>query len=144
MKTQIIAFLKENIGKGSGEHLAGFGGWLNGKLMTISDTGDIELEFEIREEMLNPMGTIHGGALASIMDEAMGMQLFVKSGEEEAFFAMNIAVDFVKNAKFGEKLLAKPEIIRIGRNTANLRCSVYNAAGEVAAHGSSNFLKVKG
>lgn len=142
MKVEFIAFLKENIGKSTAEQIAGFGGWLNGVLKTVSDEGDIALDFTVREEMLNPMGTIHGGAMASILDEMMGMQLFIKSGENDAYFAMNIVVDFVKNAKFDEVLTAKPEVIRIGRSTANLRCTVYNQKGEIVAHGASNFLKV--
>ncbi len=142
MKKQIYAFLKENIGLNS--QVDGFGGWLNGKLLSISEEGDIVLEFEVREEMLNPMGTIHGGALSAILDEAMGMQLFIKSSEDDAFFALNISVDFVKNAKFGDKLRVETELIRIGKNTANLRSVVFNEKGETVAHGSSNFLKIKG
>jgi len=142
MKTEFLAFLKENIDMNTSEHIAGFGGWLNGTLQSVSDEGDVVLVFKVREEMLNPMGTIHGGAMASILDEMMGMQLFVKSGEADTYFAMNIVVDFVKNAKFDELLTAKPELVRMGRKTANLRCTVYNQNGDVVAHGSSNFLKV--
>ena len=142
MKTDFIKFLKEHIGMNTNEHIAGFGGWLNGSLESVSDEGDLVLNFKVREEMLNPMGTIHGGALASILDEMMGMQLFVKSGESDAYFSMNIVLDFVKNAKFGESLTAKPELIRMGRTTANLRCTLFNEKGDIVAHGSSNFLKV--
>jgi uncharacterized protein (TIGR00369 family) len=142
MKKQVVAFLKENIGLNS--QVDGFGGWLNGKLLSISDEGEIVLEFEVREEMLNPMGTIHGGALSAILDEAMGMQLFIKSSDDDVYFALNISVDFVKNAKFGEKLRVETEVVRIGKNTANLRSVVFNAKSETVAHGSSNFLKVKG
>jgi uncharacterized protein (TIGR00369 family) len=101
------------------------------------------LEFDVREEMLNPMGTIHGGAIAAILDEAMGMQLFVKSSNDDTFFALNISVDFVKNAKLGEKLRVSTEVVRIGKNTANLKSIILNSKEEVVAHGSSNFLKIK-
>ena len=143
MKHNVVAFLKENIGKTSSGHIAGFGAWLNAKILDVNDFGDIILEFEVREEMLNPMGTIHGGAIAAILDEAMGMQLFVKSSDEDAFFALNISVDFVKNAKLDEKLSVSTEVVRIGKNTANLKSVILNSKQEVVAHGSSNFLKVK-
>lgn len=143
MKEQIVAFLKENIGKSSADHITGFGAWLNATIADVKDNGDVTLEFEVREEMLNPMGTIHGGAIAAILDEAMGMQLFVKSSDEDAFFALNISVDFVKNAKLGEKLFVKTELVRLGKSTANLKSHIYNSRNEVIAHGSSNFLKVK-
>lgn len=143
MKKEVIAFFKQNLGTKASEHLQGFGAWLNATIQDVNDEGDLTLEFEVREEMLNPMGTIHGGALAAILDEAMGMQLFVKSNEDDAYFALNIAVDFVKNAKFGEKLNVQTEVVRIGRNTANLKSVIRNTKNEVVAQGSSNFLKVK-
>ena len=143
MKEAVVAFLKENIGKSSAGHIAGFGSWLNATIANVKDNGDVFLEFEVREDMLNPMGTIHGGAIAAILDEAMGMQLFVKSSDEDAFFALNISVDFVKNAKLGEKLRVSTEVVRIGKNTANLKSIILNSKNEVVAHGSSNFLKIK-
>lgn len=143
MKDSVIAFLKENIGKTSAGHITGFGAWLNATIFDVKDNGDVLLEFEVREEMLNPMGTIHGGAIAAILDEAMGMQLFVKSADEDAFFALNISVDFVKNAKLGEKLFVSTELVRLGKSTANLKSIILNSKNEVVAHGSSNFLKVK-
>jgi len=142
MKIEIFNFLKERVGSYCSEHIQGFGGWLNGKILSLSDEGDIELAFEIRAEMLNPMGTIHGGALASILDEAMGMQLFIKSNNDEAFFAINLIVDFVKSSRISENLIAKPEIVRIGKKSANLRCNVYNVDGQLVAHGFSNFHKL--
>ncbi len=143
MKKEVIAFFKKNLGTKTSEHMKGLGAWLNATIIDINDDGDLTLEFEVREEMLNPLSTIHGGALAAILDEAMGMQLFVKSKDEDAFFALNIAVDFVKNAKFGEKLLVMPKVVRIGRNTANLKAEILNFDGVVIAQGSSNFLKIK-
>ncbi len=142
MKKDIINFFKNNLGVKTSEHIGGFGGWLNGKLNDISENGDILIEFEVREEFLNPLGTIHGGAISAIMDEIMGMQLFLKTSQEDAYFALNISVDFVKNAKFGEKLYAKPEVIRIGRRTAVLRCVLSNESGQIIAVASSNFIKL--
>lgn len=142
MKKDAVEFIKANLGKPAAEHLQGFGAWLNAKVIKISDEADLELEFEVREDMLNPMGTIHGGAIAAILDEVMGMQLFLKSGEEDAYFALNISVDFIKNAKFGEKLKAVPHLLRIGRKTANLRVDLFNEKGQVMAQASSNFLKL--
>jgi uncharacterized protein (TIGR00369 family) len=115
---------------------------LNALILDVKANGDVLLQFEVREEMLNPMGTIHGGAIAAILDEAMGMQLFVKSNDDDVFFALNISVDFVKNAKLGEKLIVSTEVVRIGKKTANLKSVILNSKNEVVAHGSSNFLKV--
>jgi acyl-coenzyme A thioesterase 13 len=142
MKKDVLEFIKANLGKPAAEHLQGFGAWLNGKVLHISDQADLELEFEVREDMLNPLGTIHGGALAAILDEVMGMQLFLKSNDDDAYFALNISVDFIKNAKFGEKLKVVPHLVRLGRKTATLRADIYNETGLIVAQASSNFLKL--
>ncbi len=142
MKKDIINFFKNNIGVRTSEHVGGFGGWLDGQLASINDEGDVQIDFIVREEFLNPLGTIHGGAISAIMDEIMGMQLFLKTNQDDAYFALNISVDFVKNAKFGEKLSAKPEVVRIGRKTAVLRCTLSNENGHIIAIASSNFLKL--
>ena len=142
MKEAVVYFLQGNIGKNCAGHIEGFGAWLNARILDVKGNGDVLLEFDVREEMLNPMGTIHGGALAAILDEAMGMQLFVKSSDEDVFFALNISVDFVKNAKLGEQLTVSTEVVRIGKKTANLKSVIWNSKNEVVAQGSSNFLKV--
>ncbi len=142
MKKAFLNFIKANLGNPVSEHIEGFGAWLNGRVLQVSEEGDLELEFQVREEMLNPLGTIHGGAIAAIIDEVMGMQLFLKSNDEDAYFALNIAVDFVKNAKFGETLKAVPHLVRRGRKTATLRCDIFNTQGQIIAQGSSNFLKL--
>ncbi|MCH2043243.1 MAG: PaaI family thioesterase [Saprospiraceae bacterium] len=143
MKTEFIALLKEQEGKHlEGHHVDGFTKWLNGKLASISDTGDTKVEFEVRADMCNLFGIIHGGAISAIMDEIMGFQLFIKSEDTATYLAMNIVVDFVKSAKKGEILTAIPSVVRIGRKTANMSCELLNAQGVVIARSSSNFLRM--
>ncbi|MCP4440430.1 MAG: PaaI family thioesterase [Aureispira sp.] len=142
MKTEFVNLLKQNIGKTVEGHVAGFGAWLNGRIKSVTDEGNIELDFEVREEMLNPMGTMHGGALAAIIDEILGMQLFAKSDEGATYLAINIQVDFIKAVRVGETLTAIPEVVRIGRRAANVACVLVNSKGVVISRGSSNFMKM--
>ena len=72
MKKEYISLLQSNIGKNMGSKLPGFGGWLNAKIRSMNENGDVQLDFEVREDMLNPMGNIHGGAMAGIIDEILG------------------------------------------------------------------------
>lgn len=142
MKTEFINLLKQNIGKSVGGQITGFGAWLNGRIKSVTDEGDIQLDFEVREDMLNPMGTMHGGALAAIIDEILGMQLFAKSKEDAAFLAINIQVDFIKAVRLGETLTAIPNVVRIGRRAANVNCTLVDTKGVVIAKGSSNFMRM--
>lgn len=141
MKTEFIAFLKTQIGRHVEGNAAPFSNWLNGKILAVNEQGDMEMAFIIREEMLNPFQVAHGGALSAILDELMGMQLFIKSGEE-SYLALNLAVDFLKSCRVGEVLTGAPVVVRKGRRTATLTCQLKNEKGDVVAQASSNFLAV--
>lgn len=141
MKTEFIAFLKTQIGRHVEGNAAPFSNWLNGKILAINEQGDIQMAFIIREEMLNPFQVAHGGALSAMLDELMGMQLFIKSGEE-SYLALNLAVDFLKSCRAGEILTGTPIVVRKGRRTATLTCQLLNEKGDVVAQASSNFLAV--
>jgi acyl-coenzyme A thioesterase 13 len=142
MKLEFIEFLKAEIGNHVEGKAAPFSNWLNGKIIAVADNGDIEMAFTVRSEMLNPFQVIHGGAISAILDELMGMQLFIKSSEEESFLALNLAVDFMKSAREGEILTGKPMIVRKGKRTATMTCQLFNAKGDIVAQASSNFLAV--
>lgn len=142
MKIDYIKKLQTNIGQKMGEHLPGFGSWLNGAVNAINDEGDIEIAFEVRENMLNPMGAIHGGAIAAIIDEILGFQLFLKSAEDTAYVSMTMNIDFLKAAKAGETIIGIPQVIRIGKRTANVTCVLKNEKGDLVAQGVSNFMRV--
>lgn len=142
MKADYVKQLKENLGQPMSEYLPGFGAWLNGAVTAINDEGDIELTFEVRENMLNPMGAIHGGAVAAIIDEVLGFQIFLKGDEDAAYVSMTMNVDFLKAAKTGDLITGIPTVVRIGRRTANVRCVLKNQKGELVAQAVSNFMRV--
>jgi len=141
MKSSYIKMLQENIGVKMEGRIAGFGGWLNGKVTKATEDGSIEMEFEVREEMLNPMGNIHGGAIAAIIDEILGFQLFLQSEEDAAYVSMTMNIDFLRAAQAGDVIKAIPEVQRIGRKTANVKCQLFKE-DKLMAQGVSNFMRV--
>ena len=142
MKTDYIEMLKANKGKKMGDRLPGLGGWLNGAVSKISDEGDLEVEFEVREDMLNPMGNIHGGSIAAIIDEILGFQLFLQCDKDVAFVSMTMNIDFLRPAQAGDIITAVPQVVKIGRKTANVKCELLNAKGKIIALGGSNFMRI--
>lgn len=142
MKAKYVEMLQNNIGATMKGQIAGFGGWLNGKITKAEEDGSIEMEFTVREEMLNPMGNIHGGAIAAIIDEILGFQLFLQSAEDAAYVSMTMNVDFLRAAQVDHIITAVPQVIRIGKRTANVVCELLNAEGKIIAKASSNFMRV--
>ncbi|MGH1338212.1 MAG: PaaI family thioesterase [Aureispira sp.] len=143
MKTAYIEQLKGAIGQPLQAHLKGFGQWLNPTLVAISEEGDLQLSFVVREDMLNPMGALHGGAVAAIIDEVLGFQIFLKSEEEAAYVSMTMNIDFLRASHVGDVLVGIPVVQRIGSKTANVTCIIKNkATDKVVAQGVSNFMRV--
>ena len=134
--------LRENIGVSIKGKTPGFGSWLDGRVMQVSEAGDLVVDFTVREEMLNPMGNIHGGAIAAIVDEILGFQIFLQSEENAAYVSMTMNIDFLRAAQAGDVITAIPKVVRIGRKTANVKCELKSADGKVIAQGVSNFMRV--
>jgi acyl-coenzyme A thioesterase 13 len=113
-----------------------FGRWLNGKLIEAKE-GSLTIEFEVREELTNPAGIMHGGAIAGLIDEVIGMTTF-SLGKTGFYVAINLNIDFLRPGKLGEKLRVTSEVIRDGRTMAHAECKVYNEEGKLIAKAASN------
>lgn len=113
-----------------------FGRWLNGKLIDAS-AGSLTIEFVVREELTNPAGIMHGGAIAGLIDEVIGMTTF-SLGKTGFYVAVNLNIDFLRPGKLGEKLRVVSEVIRDGRTMAHAECKVYNEEGKLIAKAASN------
>lgn len=74
--------------------------------------GKIILSMKIKEEHSNVYGVAHGGTLASICDEAMGIAC-VTLGKRVVTVDMNVS--YIKNAPTGSTLTAIGEVISDGR-----------------------------
>ena len=115
-----------------------FGRWLNGTLVAVKP-GSLTVELEVREEFTNPGGIMHGGAIAAIIDEVIGMTTF--SLDKPRFYvAINLNIDFLKPGKLGEKIKVVSEIIRDGKTMAHVECKIYNQEGSLIAKAASNLV----
>jgi acyl-coenzyme A thioesterase 13 len=131
--------LKELIGKQAKDlSPSPFGRWLNGTLL-LAEAGSITVEFEVRDELTNPAGILHGGAIAAIIDEVIGMTTF-SLGKPGFYVAVNLNIDFLRPGIRGEKIKAVSEIIRDGKTMAHAECKVYNTEGKIIAKAASNLV----
>ncbi len=136
---QILEYFKSNIGKHASEMSpSGLGRWMNGKLLSVEE-GSVEVEFVVREEMTNPAKILHGGTAASMLDDVMGMTVFML-GRENFYTTVNLNVDYLSPAKIGDTLLVKSKIIRAGKTVINIECQILNADHKIVAKCTSNMV----
>lgn len=94
--------------------------------------GTMTAQLEIRPELLNPFGTVHGGVLAALTDHVLGAVLYpvIPKGSWAATTQLNL--NFTAAIKDGT-LVARSEIIALTTRTAVVRIDVRNGGALVGA-----------
>lgn len=113
--------------------------WLNGKLIYVK-RGDMELEFEVRPEMTNPTGILHGGMQCALLDDVIGMTT-VTLGYKGFLISIGLQVNYLGKVKVGEKVRVKAAIVREGRNVVHAFAQILDMEGNLISTGNSNLLK---
>lgn len=138
----MLALFESNVGSHLEDTPSPVTNWLNGKL-TFVERGKIEIEYEVRKEMTNPLGLTHGGIISLIHDDLIGMCV-ITLDKEFPYTSVNITVDFLKGSKQGDKLIAVAEIIREGNKLIYVQSSVFKLFNDeriLISKASSNMLK---
>ncbi|MDX2194860.1 MAG: PaaI family thioesterase [Cytophagales bacterium] len=128
--------LQSLIGKELTSNPSQFGVWLHGTLLEASE-GLLTMEFIVRKEMTNPVGMLHGGVIAGIFDEVIGIAFFTL-GTENFYPTISLHVDFFHSAHMGETIKVTAKSIKKGNTIINIEAHMWNAEGKLLAKAGSN------
>jgi uncharacterized protein (TIGR00369 family) len=79
--------------------------------------GAVDLFFEVGAAHCNSRGILHGGVLAALCDNVMGLSLHAALGKAQSnIVTINLALDYIGSAKIGEAVLIAPRVLRAGGN----------------------------
>lgn len=134
-----LAFFHSQIENSLSQSPSPLGRWLNGTLKEVGD-GLMTVEFLIREEMTNPMGVLHGGVAAAMMDDVVGMMVYAL-GREYGYTSVNLNCDFLSSARAGEILTVQAQVIRAGKNVIHCECRIINVDGKIIAKTATNLIQ---
>jgi uncharacterized protein (TIGR00369 family) len=90
----------------------------------------------------NSRGLIHGGLIAALADNAMGLSCGVKLGGGARLVTVGLAVDFVGTAQIGQWLSIDSEVIKTGGTLCFVQSRV-TADKTVIARANGTFRVVK-
>lgn len=136
--SRLNALLNER-GKHLSTSISPVGRWLNGKLIDVKE-GSLTVEFIVRHDMTNPMGVLHGGIAATILDDVVGMMVYIL-GRDFAYTSVNLNCDFLHAARLGDILLASGKVIRAGKNIIHVEGSITNQEDKIVAKCTSNLIQ---
>ena len=137
-----LALFKSLVGKDASQSPSPLMQWLN-PILIRAEAGELDFSYVVREEMTNPLGIIHGGTTAAIIDDAIGAAVF-SLGVPHVYTTVSLSVDYFSRAKVGETIIAETKVIKKGKQIINAECEVWNAdKTRMIAKGHSNLIQTK-
>lgn len=100
-------------------------------------TAIFELDPELRH--YNPIGSVHGGVFATLLDSACGCAVHSTLGVGEGYTSLDLTVKFLKAVTVDSgRLRAVGTVLQRGRRTALAEAKLYDGHGKLVAYASSS------
>ena len=115
-----------------------FHAWLGGRIVDV-DPGHVVVEYTIREEMGNSIGFMHGGAIAAMMDNVIGMAAVTTEGID-TFNTVDLHINYLSPAKVGDTILVEAQIVRQGSRILYAEAQMRGEGARVIAKAFSNMI----
>lgn len=109
-----------------GEHL--------GMEILRAEGGEAEVRMRLESWLCNRRGVAHGGALASLLDTALGGAVISSMRQEEWCGTLQLSLQFHDPARVGP-LVGRGRVVRRGRRVAFAEGEVVDGDGKVVARG---------
>jgi len=94
--------------------------------------GYVRVCYTASERFHNPMGTVQGGFLAAMLDDAMGPALFTLLDEGQHAPTLEMKVSFLRPAREGT-LIAEGRVVHRGGSVAFLEGTLATEGGDIVA-----------
>ena len=89
----------------------------------------------------NPLGTVHGGWIATLLDSAMGCAVHTVLKAGQAYTTVEMKTVFVRPVFAGTgKLRCEGTLLHAGGRVASSEGKLFDGAGKLLAHGSETCL----
>jgi len=105
------------------------------------EEGRAVLSVEVREELKQLQGVMHGGAIASLIDTAVAFAIVGASEPEDRFTTVEMKVNYLSAIRAG-RVTAEARLIRDGRRIIVAECDVFDDKGRLAAKGLLTYIRL--
>lgn len=100
--------------------------------------GRIVISLETRPDFANPLGTVHGGIAATLLDSALGCAVHTTLAAGVGYTTLELKVNYIRSAQTnGQTLTATGTVIHTGRRTATAEGKVLDDQGKLIAHATT-------
>jgi uncharacterized protein (TIGR00369 family) len=103
-----------------------------------AEEGRVVVTLEPQEYHYNPLGTIHGGVLATLLDTATGCAVHSTLPAGVGYTTLDLTTKFLRPASIASGLLTcEGTVLSKGRRTALAEARITDAKGALIAHATS-------
>lgn len=118
----------------------GIGAFLGMRLDEVSD-GRAVFVLPTRAEFANPLGTLHGGLPATILDSAMGCAVHSTLPAGTSYTTVDLNITFLRpGALDGSEVRAEGVVVHRGRRLSTATGTLWDARGKVLATATTSCL----
>jgi uncharacterized protein (TIGR00369 family) len=100
--------------------------------------GAVQIGLHLRAAHCNSRGLLHGGVIAALADNAMGLSCGLSLPSVEGLVTVSLTVDYVGSAKIGQWLQIGPRVLKTGKSMG-FADALVTADGAVIARASATF-----
>ncbi|RBY78916.1 PaaI family thioesterase [Geodermatophilus sp. TF02-6] len=108
-----------------------------GARVSDADDGSARMRFEVRDEHLNPAGTLHGGVVATLVDTAMGQAVRTTTEDGQVPATSQLTVTYLRPGRPGQ-LTVTAQVRTRGEHLTVCEADV-EQDGEAVAHAVATF-----
>ena len=103
------------------------------------EEGAISVALVPERRHYNPLGTVHGGVISTLLDTAAGCSVHSTLAPGEGYTSLDLTVKFLRAVtEDSGRILAVGRVLSRGRRTALAEASLVDGAGRLVAHATSS------
>ena len=110
--------------------------------LNLEDAGPgwARMRMELVPGVMNPFGSVHGGAIAALIDSAAGSAIAAGCApdSDRIMGTIDMQVHFLERGK-GAALIAEARMVRAGRAVAVASAEVHDESGTLVAMGTATY-----
>jgi uncharacterized protein (TIGR00369 family) len=99
------------------------------------------ISIDMRDDLRQPSGVLHGGVTATLIDTAMAFAVRTRIGLTEATATIDLTVHYLRPHMTG-KFVCTAKVVRAGKRIFTVSADVHGAEGKLIATGLSTYTRV--
>ena len=114
---------------------------LMGMRLTAMSMSEATIELDVRDDLRQPSGVLHGGVTATLIDTAMAFAVRSHLEDTEPTATIDLTVHYLRPVIEG-KAVCTARVVRTGKRIFTVSADVHDATGKLVATGISTYTRI--